>query len=167
MVKKAASAKPASSADKPKSNPQQLEQRINELTDALMRERADATNVRRRAEEDRLKMAGYYKAEIIRELLPVIDSFERALKHIPQELVGSNFISGIEAIIKQFEKVLASLGVERVKTVGEVFDPRYHEAVQMEDGSGSREIISEELQAGYRLGDEVLRHAMVKVKLAL
>ena len=56
------------------------------------------------------------------------------------------------------------IGVERIKTVGEHFDPHLHEAVGIEEGDGKHEIISEELQAGYRLGDEVIRHAMVKVK---
>jgi molecular chaperone GrpE len=56
------------------------------------------------------------------------------------------------------------MGVERIKTVGEMFDPRYHEAVSMEEGDGTEEIVSDELQAGYKLGDEVIRHAMVRVK---
>ncbi len=142
-----------------------LQQQIVELTDALLRERADATNVRRRAEEDRVKMAGFYKAAVVRELLPVIDNFERALKHIPEELKGNDYIKGIEGVVKQFEKILNDLGVERIKTVGEAFDPRFHEAVQMEDGDGSTEVVSEELQAGYKLGDEVISHAMVKVRM--
>ena len=165
MAKKIINTKPIKQIHPTDNVPVQLEQRIVELTDALMRERADAINVRRHAEEERQKLAGYYKAVVIRELLPVIDSFERALKHTPKELTASDFLKGIHGIIKQFEKVLSNLGVERIKTVGEPFDPRYHEAVQMEEGSGSREIVNDELQAGYRLGDEVLRHAMVKVAI--
>jgi len=57
------------------------------------------------------------------------------------------------------------MGVERIKTVGEIFDPRYHEAVSMEEGDGTTEVISEELQSGYQLGDDVIRHAMVRVRL--
>ncbi|HYF96579.1 MAG TPA: nucleotide exchange factor GrpE, partial [Patescibacteria group bacterium] len=56
------------------------------------------------------------------------------------------------------------IGVKKIKAVGESFDPRLHEAVSMEEGDGKEEVISEELQAGYTLGDEVIRHAMVKVK---
>lgn len=144
---------------------EQLQQQVVDLTEALQRERADATNVRRRAEEDRIRMAGYHKAAVIRDLLPVIDNFERALKHVPEDLEGNDFIKGIQVVVNQFEKTLADLGVERIKTVGEVFDPKYHEAVSMEEGDGTREIVSEELQSGYKLGDEVLRHAMVKVKM--
>ncbi len=142
-----------------------LKQQLAELNEALLRERADAINVRRQAEESRLKMASYYKAEFVRELLPVIDNLERSLKHVPAELVGSDYVKGVQGIVKQFETVLAGLGVQRIKTVNEPFDPKLHEAVSLEEGHGSREVVSEELQAGYRLGDEVIRHAMVKVRL--
>jgi molecular chaperone GrpE len=144
----------------------QLKQQIAELTDALQRERADAINVRRHADQERIKMASYHKTAVVRELLPVIDNFERALKHVPPELADNDYVKGVRGIVKQFEKTLQAMGVEKIKTLNEPFDPRYHEAVQMEEGEGTREIISEELQPGYRLGDEVIRHAMVKVKLA-
>lgn len=143
---------------------QELEQQIAELTDALQRERADAINVRRRAEEDRIKLGSYYKAVVIKELLPVVDNFERALKHIPKELEKNEYIKGVEKIVKQFEDTLKKLGVERIKTVGEAFDPAIHNAISHEDGGGNEETVSEELQAGYRIGDEVIREAMVRVK---
>lgn len=142
----------------------ELEQQIQGLTDALQRERADATNVRRRSEEERAKMSGFYKSLVVRELLPTIDNFERALKHVPKDLVNNDYIKGIQGVVKQFEDALAKIGVVRIKTTGEEFDPKFHEAVQMDEGEGSREVVSEELQSGYVLGDEVIRHAMVKVR---
>lgn len=142
-----------------------LEQQIAELTQALQRERADAINMRRRHEEQVAGMRNVIKANVIRDLLPIVDNFERALKHIPKELEENDFAKGVQGVVKQFEKTFADLGVERIKTVGEPFDPRYHEAVQMEEGDGSKEVVSEELQPGYKTGDEVIRHAMVKVKL--
>lgn len=142
-----------------------LLKQINDLTDALQRERADAQNLRRRTEEERAKLADIYKSSIIRTLLPAIDSFERAAKHTPKELANNDYIKGIQAVIKQFEKALVDLGVSRIKTVGEPFNPRLHEAVAMDDGDGQKEVVSEELQPGYKLGDEVIRHAMVKVKM--
>lgn len=135
-----------------------------QLSDALLRERADAMNVRRRADEDRLKMAGFYKSTVVRELLPVIDNFERSLKHVPKELENNDYINGIQKVVKQFEQILEKLGLKRIKTVGEHFDPNLHEAVSMEEGDGKQEVVSEELQSGWILGDEVLRHAMVRVK---
>ena len=141
-----------------------LKQQIEDLTLALQRERADATNIRRRHEEELINLRNLLKANIIQELLPVIDNFDRALKHVPKDLEDNEFVKGVEGIIKQFEKTLASLGVERIKTTGEPFDPKYHEAIGIEEGDGQHEIVSEELQAGYSLGDDVIRHAMVKVK---
>lgn len=144
--------------------PAELEQRIAELTDALQRERADAINVRRRADEQIAGMSNTVKAGVVRQLLPVIDNFERALKHMPAEAAGSDLAKGVQSIAKQFEKTLGDIGVVRIKTVGEAFDPHIHEAVSVEDTGDGQEIVSEELQAGYVLGGEVVRPAMVRVR---
>jgi molecular chaperone GrpE len=146
-------------------SPENLKQQIAELTAALQRERADAMNVRRRSEEDRLQLADFYKALIVRQLLPVIDDLERSLKHVPKELEDNDYVLGVSSIIKQFEKFLSDISVERIATVGTTFDPRYHEAVIMEDSDGDHEIVSEELQAGYKIDEEIIRHAKVKVKM--
>jgi len=140
-------------------------QQIAELTEALQRERADATNLRRRYEEQIAGLQGVVKAGVIRDLLPVIDNFERALKHVPADLEDNDYIKGVQGVVKQFEKTLEQIGVTRIKTVGEPFDPRLHGAVSMEDGEGTQEVVSEELQAGYQLADEVIRHAMVRVTM--
>jgi len=137
---------------------------IAQLTQALQRERADAVNLRRRHEEEIAGLRTRLKANVVSELLPVIDNFERALKHVPKNLEHDAYIKGVRAVVQQFEQTLADIGVERIKTVGEHFDPHLHEAVSMEEGDGQREIISEELQPGYKLGDDVIRHAMVRVK---
>src|SRR5580704_9419435 len=110
----------------------ELEQKIAELTEALQRERADAINVRRRTEEERAQLADFYKAMILRDLLPALDNLDRALKHIPKDLAGHDYIKGIEGVNKQFEQCFEKLGVERIKTVGEPFDPRLHEAISVE-----------------------------------
>lgn len=142
-----------------------LAQQVAELTEALQRERADVINVRRRHDEQIAALKTMVKANVVRDLLPVADNLERALKHVPKDLEGNEYIKGIQGVVKQFEKTFADLGVERIKTVGELFDPRYHEAVSMEDGDGTDERVSEELQAGYKMGDEIIRHAMVRVRM--
>lgn len=171
-----------------KSKVADLERQIEELTEALKRERADAINLRRRFEEQIAGLQTVAKADVVRELLPVIDNFDRALKHVPSsrhaELVSASpekvaeilkqvqddvkkyddYVKGVQAIVKQFEQTLEKLGVQRIKTVGEPFNPHLHEAVSMEEGDGEHEIVSEELQSGYTLGDEVLRPAMVRVR---
>jgi len=144
---------------------EQLQQQVAELTDALQRERADVINVRRRHDEQLAGLKQMVKAGVVRDLLPVIDNFERSLKHVPKDMEGNDFVKGVQGVVKQFEKTLNDLGVERIKTVGEPFDPKLHEAVSMDEGEGTKEVVSEELQAGYKLGDEVIRHAMVRVKM--
>ena len=156
---------------------EQLAKENAELTEALQRERADAMNVRRRADEERAKMAGFYKSMVVRELLQVIDNFERSLKHVPidvsqesrvksqEEKQLLDWIKGVQGVVRQFEQTLEKIGLKRIKTVGEHFDPNLHEAVSVEEGEGITEVVSEELLSGWVLGDEVLRHAMVKIKL--
>lgn len=140
-------------------------QQIAELTEALQRERADAVNLRRRHEAEMAGMRGQVKAGVISQLLPVIDNFERSLAHVPKDLQDDNFVKGINGIIKQFEKTLNDLGVEKIQTVGQRFDPNLHEAVGVDgEESGGQEVVSQEMQAGYRLGDAVIRPAMVRVK---
>jgi molecular chaperone GrpE len=143
---------------------EELQQKIEELTLALQRERADATNIRRRHDEEITRLRTHLKAGLIKDLLPVIDNFERALKHVPADLADTDYVKGVQGVVKQFEKTLGDIGVERIKTVGEHFDPHLHEAVSLEEGDGKHEVVSEELQAGYKIGDEVVRHAIVKVK---
>lgn len=142
-----------------------LEQKIAELTEALQRERADSINLRRRTEEDRAQLVNVHKAMVVRELLPALDDLERALKHTPKDLKDHDYVKGVQNVAKKFEKVLEELGVERIKTVGEKFDPKYHEAVGIEDAGGDVEVVCEELQPGYKIGDEIVRHAFVKVKM--
>ncbi len=146
----------------------ELHEKIAALTEALQRERADTTNIRRRHDAQIAGLKTTVKANIVRELLPVIDNFERALKHVPKDLEGNDFVKGVQSLVKQFEKTLGDLGVRKIKTVGEPFNPHFHEAVSAEEGDSDEQIVSDELQAGYQLGDdgdaEVLRPAMVRVK---
>lgn len=159
--------KKKSSADGRQSpvNTEDLQKQLQELTEALQRERADAVNIRRRHEEQIQRLQVLIKANVVRELLPVIDNLERSLVHTPAELKDNDYVKGVQGVVKQFAKALADIGVERIKTVGEVFDPKFHEAVSMEEGDGTIEVISEELQAGYKLGEEIIRHAMVRVRM--
>ena len=140
-----------------------MQAQIQDLTSALQRERADAVNIRRRHEEDLASLRTRLKGNVVGDLLPVIDNFERALKHVPEDLKDNDYVKGVQGVVKQFEQTLKDMGVERIKTVGEHFNPELHEAVSMEEGEGQNEIISEELQAGYHIGPDVIRHAMVRV----
>lgn len=155
---------------------QAVQQQLLELTEALQRERADSLNIRRRHDEQIAGLKTTIKAQVVRDLLPVIDNFERAMKHLPTTTTPATvdpsvaklqeWVTGVQKILAQFEKTLTTIGVTRIPTVGQPFDPRFHEAVSMDDADGgTTEQVIEELQSGYSLGDEVIRHAMVRVKL--
>lgn len=153
---------------------EELEQQVAELTEALQRERADAMNVRRRSEEERAAMSTFYKANVVRELLPVIDNFERAMNNPPKILIANpngkgdhdqEWARGIKKIYDQLRQSFEKIGVESIGKVGEPFDPKFHEAVSMDGGDGDHEVVGAVLQAGYKMGDEVIRHAMVKVRM--
>lgn len=136
---------------------------VDELENALKHERADALNLRRHHEEQLANLRLSVKANVVHDLLPVIDNFERAMRHLPKELERNDYVKGVQQIVKQFDKVLADLGVTRIETVGKEFNPIYHEAVSLEEGHGTKEIVSEELSAGYLLSGSVIRPATVKV----
>lgn len=141
----------------------ELEQKIGEVTEDLQRIQADFINYKRRAEEDQMKAVSLGREATIRALLPTIDNIERALTHIPKDLQSHDFIKGLQTVAKNLQKDLNDMGVEKIPVVGEEFNPELMEAVQMEDGDGEKEVVVEELQSGYVINGQVVRHAMVKV----
>lgn len=144
---------------------EELEQQIDALTQDLQRTRADFENYRKRTEADRA--ASYRNGEVaaIMKLLPIVDNIERSIAYVPAELAEDKWAQGVTSLVKNLEKQLESLSVRRiVATPGTVFDPEFHEAIQVdEEAEGDQEVIAEELQAGYTLGGTPLRPAMVKV----
>src|ERR1039458_6095695 len=105
---------------KTKTDQPALKQQLEELTRALQRERADAINLRRRHEEEIASLRTRLKANVVSELLPVIDNFERALKHVPKNLEHNDYIKGVQGVVKQFEKTLAD------RTVASPAPPALH-----------------------------------------
>ena len=144
---------------------EELEHQVSELTTDLQRVRADFENYRKRVEQEREMARASGKVGAIMKLLPVVDNIERAISHAPTELKDNGWAQGVTKLVKNLEKSLADMGVKRIDaTHGSRFDPELHEAIQFdEDADGEHEVIAEELQAGYKLGDEVIRHSMVKV----
>ncbi len=137
--------------------------KIAELTADLQRERAEFHNFRRRAEVQRAELTDFVKQDVVLQLLPLIDNLDRALSHLTQDLAGNPWAEGVAKVAKQAEETLKSLGIERIESIGQPFDHHLHEAVGVE-GDGHDEIVAEELRPGYRLGDKIIRHAIVKVE---
>lgn len=141
----------------------ELEQKVAELTEDLIRSQADFANFRRRSEEEKAQLSNFAKINAVTKLLPLIDNIERALKHTPDEIKDNQWVKGVVQLDKQFKKALSDIGVEKIEATGQSFDPNLHEAVSYDDDGEGEEIVIEELQAGYKIGDDVIRHSMVRV----
>jgi molecular chaperone GrpE len=140
---------------------QKLKSERDALLDRLARAQAEFENSRRRAAKEQQDFRDFAAVDTIKSLLPVIDSFERALQ-VKSE--PGDFRNGVELIYKQLQDALGKLGVRAIPAKGEPFDPRYHEAIEMIDTSETPDHeVLEELQRGYKLKDRLLRPAMVKV----
>lgn len=150
-----------SSGESPGPDFQKLKAERDNLLDRLARAQAEFENARRRAAKEQQAFRDYAAADAIKALLPVMDSFERALRVNTE---SSDFRSGIELIYKQLQDALAKLDVRAIPAKGAPFDPHYHEAIELVDTSEvpDHEVI-EELQRGYKFKDRLLRPAMVKV----
>jgi molecular chaperone GrpE len=140
---------------------QKIKAERDSLLDRLARMQAEFENARRRAAKEQQEYRDFAAADAIKSLLPVLDSFDRALQAKSE---GSDFRSGVELIYKQLHDALAKVGVRPIAAKGEQFDPHVHEAIEMVETSDAadHEVI-EELQRGYKLKDRLLRPAMVKV----
>ena len=143
------------------------EERAASLKDQLLRTAADFDNFRKRArrEVDDARQAG--RDGMLKDLLPVFDNLERAAQHVTSATDVESVASGIELVMKQFRDTLGKHGIERIQSVGQPFDPSVHEAIQQlatsdfEPGS-----VAGEVQGGYRMGERLIRPAMVVVAKA-
>src|SRR5271167_1995151 len=150
-----------SEASGPGAELQKLKAERDSLLDRLARAQAEFENARRRASKEQQEFRDYAVADAIKTLLPVVDSLERALL---VKSDASELRAGVELIYKQLEAALAKLSVHPIASKGEVFDPRFHEAVEMVDTTEAPDHqVVEELQRGYKFKDRLLRPAMVKV----
>lgn len=141
----------------------ELEQKnksIEELTDTLKRLQAEFENYRKRIEKEKAEFRKYAHAEIIAEILPIIDSFEMALKHTNEP---QKFINGMKLIYAQLHSALEAEGLRPIKTDGEKFDPYKHEVLMKEESDKPEGTVLEEFQKGYMLNDKVLRFSKVKI----
>ena len=137
-----------------------------ELFDRLLRKQAEFENWRKRTQREREDFLAHALADLIRALLPVLDGFDRALRHRDQR-VPERFYEGMELIHRELLEVLSRAGLVPVETAGQVFDPHLHHAVETVEVPDAREQeIVEELQRGYKLKHRLLRPATVKVAAA-
>ncbi|MNB68325.1 heat shock protein GrpE [compost metagenome] len=144
--------------------------RLQELADEyqarVLRVQADYDNFRRRTLKEKEDLAQYATSKLVTELLPVLDNFERALATAPGGEEGDAFTKGVNMIFRQLEGALKSEGLTPMETVGQPFNPEFHQAImQVESDEHEEGIVTEEVQKGYMLKSKVLRPAMVKVSM--
>ena len=149
------------------SETEKLKAERDALLDRLARLQAEFDNARKRAVREQQDFREFAAADVIKNFLPILDSFERALKAGGDSNSNSNsndFRNGIELIYRQFQDALQKIGVQPIVSVGQAFDPRVHEAVEMVDTSEVPDHhVLDELQRGYRYKERLLRPAMVRV----
>jgi len=159
-------AAPVSTAAKPveagaASEVEKLRSERDALLDRLARLQAEFDNARKRALREQQEFREFAAADVIKNFLPILDSFERALKAKGD---SSDFRNGIELIYRQFQDALQKIGVQPIDSMGRPFDPRVHEAIEMVDTTEVPDHhVLDELQRGYKYKDRLLRPAMVRV----
>lgn len=137
------------------------QEELDEITDRYKRILAEFENHKKRSQKERENLYGSILGDVVEAILPILDNLENAAK---VETKDEEYKKGIELVLKQFQDVLKSKGVEEIKALGETFDPEVHEAVSsiQDDTKGEKEIV-QEYRKGYKIGTKVIRHSMVVV----
>ena len=159
----------AAKTDKPKKSKKSdaseklaaLQKQLDEQKDQHMRVLAEYANYKRRTEQEKEQIGQFVKASVLGKLLPLLDNLDRAAA-APD---GPEYKTGVDMIIRQLHEALSDLGVTEIDALGQPFDPEWHYAVLREDAPDGVEpdTVTEVLQTGYKLGEKLLRPAMVKV----
>lgn len=140
---------------------ERLGKELDESKDILLRTAAEFDNYKKRTEKEKISTAEFAKAQLLKKMLPCLDNLDRALA---ADKNGEDYAKGLEMILKQMDEILKSCGLCEIEADGCTFDPNIHEAVMHVDDEtkGEGEIVAV-LQKGYKLGDTVIRPAMVSV----
>ena len=133
---------------------------ILEMTETLQRLQAEFENYKKRTEKEKIEFVKYSKAEIISKILPILDTFEIALRNTNDK---EKFVKGMEMLYAQLFSTLEAEGLRPIHSVGKHFDPYYHDVMLKQKSDKEDGIVLEELQKGYMLNDKILRHSKVKI----
>jgi len=152
----------------PSADPQQeielLKKERDNLYDRLLRKQAEFENYKKRIDREKSEFVQFASADLMKELLNALDSFELALKNAAKQSGGQNMLRGFELIYKQIEDTLARFGLKPIEAKGKKFDPHYHQAVSTEATDQVEEnTVMDEMRKGYLLNGRLLRPAMVSV----
>jgi molecular chaperone GrpE len=142
----------------------EAETKVAEYLDGWQRARADFANARKRLERERSNAFSNAAIDYAKKVLPVIDDFDRAMSNVPENVEQDTWFEGMLLVSRKMHAILKELHVEPIEAVGHPFDPNYHEALSLQEAEGIESgMVVEEIQAGYRLGERVIRPALVNV----
>lgn len=145
-------------------SPESLRARITALEDALLRARAEAQNIQRRAANERVEAIRFGNADLLKSIVPVLDDLDRAVQHASEQADVAALLKGVGLVRENLLKALSSFGLEPIAAAGQVFDPRQHEALMQQPSEvHDPGMVIEEVAKGYRLHDRTLRPAKVIV----
>jgi molecular chaperone GrpE len=139
----------------------ELQKKADEYLNGWKRAKADYLNREREVEREKIEWVKFANLEMILQLLTILDAFDSSIKHLPKDLASNDWAKGIMQIKQQIEEILKIHGVKRIKTMGEKFNPEFHEAIGKGGDDGK---IVEEIQAGYLMHDRTIRPAKVLIK---
>ena len=139
---------------------EKLQAELDKTDDLLKRTAAEFDNYKKRTDREKSSIAEFARAGLIKKLLPILDNVDRASS---ADRDSADYLKGVEMIIKQFETIASDLELIELAQVGDPFDPNFHDAVMhIEDETLGENVVAEVLQKGYKIGDTVIRPAMVK-----
>jgi molecular chaperone GrpE len=143
-----------------------LKSELATMLDGLQRSRAEFANYRRRIEQEQANMRVRATEGVLKNLLPVADDFDRAIRSVPDDIRSNTWFEGIRLVERKLWSVLENEGVRLMDAVGTPFDPSRHDAIMVDESASAADTVVEEFQRGYYQHDNVLRPAMVKVGAA-
>lgn len=141
-----------------------LKEEINQWKDKFLRKMAEFDNYKKRIEQDQIQLIKYANEKLIKDLLPVIDDFERTLTFSKEELKNNSILQGVEMVYNKLMKILSDYGLKKIDALNQPFDFNYHEALLQVPKEGVEPLtVVEEVEKGYLLNDKVIRHSKVIV----
>ncbi|MEK7452851.1 MAG: nucleotide exchange factor GrpE [Patescibacteria group bacterium] len=139
------------------------EKQRDEYLELSKRLKADFVNLKKDSDDYSIRIREIVNEGLILKILPILDSFDLALKYTPNDLKENNWVKGVLSIKGLFDGILKSIGIEEVKVIGEIFDANLHEAIVEEESDKDEGVILEELQKGYKLNNKLIRASKVKI----
>lgn len=138
-----------------------LKKQLAEMTETAKRAMADLINYKKQAEKEKASLSAFVNTAILLEIITILDNFERAISAMATDQIPEDHKKGIQSIAAQLTSLLEKYGVKQFSAIGKKFDPAFHEAIAQ--APGEKDIVLEEIEKGYIVGDRVLRPAKVKV----